>query len=83
MSATPFAAPANGEMTTNSITPDTSAAGNASPVAHGEITNRDGTACIFFTLSVNGGGGDIGLNSTTINAGVQVSLSQFIYRAPL
>lgn len=79
MSATPFAAPASGEMVSNAITPDSSATGNASPVAHGEITNRDGTACVYFSLATSGG--DINLNSVTINNGVQVSLSQFTYRA--
>lgn len=82
MNATPFQAPANGEMQTNAITADTNATGNASPVGHGEITNRDGTPCIYFTLSLSGGGGDMALNALTINPGVQVSLSSFIYRAP-
>lgn len=48
MSATPFAAPSGGIMNANAITPDTNAAGNASPVS---------------TMTLETGGGSIQLQA--------------------
>lgn len=79
MSATPFGAVANGSATANAISPDTSAAGNASNVTNGTITDRNGTSCINFAVATSGS--DLNLNSVLINTGVQVSITSLIYTA--
>jgi hypothetical protein len=79
MSATPFGAVAAGSATANAITPDTSAAGNASNVTNGVITDRNGTDCILFAVATSGS--DLNLNAVLINTGVQVSITSLVMNA--
>lgn len=59
---------------------DTSATGNASPVAKFTIEDRDGNPVILGEVSTSGS--DINLSSTTIAATDQVSLTALTYSAP-
>lgn len=57
-----------------------SAAGNASPVAHFRI--KQGATChLQGTVTATGGGGDLTLDNTTINAGQTVTITAFTLNA--
>ena len=78
--ATAFGAAAAGVATANTITPDSSATGNASAVDKFIVKSGAGTE--IFRGSVGTAGADINLSTTTIDAGDTVSLSTLTYTGP-
>lgn len=80
LSATPFGAASGGTATANSITSDTSATGNASPVATATLETSAGT--VVSHCAVAASGSDINLSGgLTIGAGDTVSCSSLTYTA--
>jgi len=80
LSATAFAAASAGTATANAITADTSAAGNASPVATATLQTSGGT--IVLQCSVAASGSDINMtNGLTVATGDTVSCSSLTYTA--
>ena len=71
----------SGTATANPITPDASATGGV--IARARMKNSAGIDKIICSVSAPGGGGDIILNSVTIAAGQQVSLTSLTYTAPI
>ena len=80
LSATAFAASSSGTATANSITSDTNATGNASPVATASLETSGGTLVIHCAVAASGS--DINMtNGLTVNAGDTVSCSSLTYTA--
>lgn len=79
-SATAFGAASGGTATANAITADSSATGGT--IAKARLKNNAGTEKIICSVTATGGGGDIQLNSVTVSAGQQVSVSSLTYSAP-
>ena len=78
--ATAFGASSGGTATAGAIVEDSSATGNASPVANFQIFN--GAAAVILGGTVAVAGGDINLSSLTIGATDTVSMSSLTYTAP-
>lgn len=69
-----FGASVNGVATANAIAAD-AAANNTGTADNCKWYDRAGTLRFTGTVTATGGGGDIELNSTSITAGVQVSIT--------
>lgn len=76
LSATAFAAAGSGSIVMNTVTDDLSADATGT-AAWGTITKSDGTRVIDFSVTGTGGGGDVEISSTSIVAGVRVSVTSF------
>ncbi len=77
MNATAFGAPTAGVLTANAITPDASA--NAGGTASWfRLLKSDGTSALF-DGEVGTSGSDCNINSITIGAGAQVSVTSFTH----
>lgn len=71
----------NGVLTFSSITSDTNATGNASPVATATLQTSADTVCVHCAVAASGS--DINLSGgLTIGAGDTVSCSSLTYTAP-
>ena len=80
LSATAFGASSTGTATANSITSDTNATGNASPVAFASLQTSGGTIVIHCAVAASGS--DINMtNGLTVAAGDTVSCSSLTYTA--
>lgn len=80
LSATAFGASSSGTATSNAITSDTNAAGNASPVATATLETSGGTVVIHCAVAASGS--DINLTGgLTIGSGATVSCSPITYTA--
>lgn len=80
LSATAFGAASSGTATAAAITSDTSATGNASPVATATLETAAGTVIIHCAVAASGS--DINMTGgLTINAGDTVSCSSLTYSA--
>lgn len=80
LSATAFAAASAGTATANAIAADTSAAGNASPVATATLQTSGGTIVIHCAVAASGS--DINMtNGLTVATGDTVSCSSLTYTA--
>ena len=80
LSATAFGASSTGTATANSITSDTNATGNASPVAFATLQTSGGTVVIQCQVAASGS--DINVtNGLTVAAGDTVSCSSLTYTA--
>ena len=80
LSATAFAAASSGTATANSITSDTNATGNASPVATATLETSGGTVVIHCAVAASAS--DINMsNGLTVAAGDTVSCSSLTYTA--
>lgn len=80
LSATAFAASSSGTATANSITSDTNATGNASPVAYATLETSGGTIVVH--CAVASSGSDINMSGgLTVGAGDTVSCSSLTYTA--
>jgi hypothetical protein len=80
-SATAFGAASSGTATASSITSDTNATGNASPVATATLEQAGGTIMVHCAVAASGS--DINLTGgLTIGAGDTVSCSSLTYSAP-
>lgn len=80
LSATAFAAASTGTATANAITSDTSATGNASPVATATLETSGGTVVIHCAVAASGS--DINMTGgLTVGAGDTVSCSSLTYTA--
>lgn len=73
MGATSFGAASSGTLTANSITADSSADATGT-ASFFRIYESDGTTVVY-QGSVGTSGADLNLNSTSINAGVQVQVT--------
>lgn len=79
--ATAFGAPSAGVATANAMTADSSA-DNTGTASFARAFKSDGSSPVCdFTVSAGGGGGDIILDNTAIQAGVQVSVTSLTYTA--
>ena len=75
-----FGASSSGTITANSITSDTNATGNASPVATATMETGAGTVIVHCAVAASGS--DINLTGgLTIGAGATVSCSSLTYTA--
>lgn len=80
LSATAFAAASSGTATANTITSDTNAAGNASPVATATLQTSAGVVVIHCAVAASAS--DINMtNGLTVAAGDTVSCSSLTYTA--
>lgn len=80
LSSTAFASSSSGTATANSITADTNATGNASPVATATLQTSGGTVVIHCAVAASGS--DINMtNGLTIASGDTVSCSSLTYTA--
>ncbi len=80
LSATAFGASSSGTATANSITSDTNATGNASPVAFATLQTSGGTVVIHCAVAASGS--DINMtNGLTVASGDTVSCSSLTYTA--
>lgn len=80
LSATAFGASSSGTATANSITSDTSATGNFSPVATATLETSGGTVVIHCAVAASGS--DINMsNGLTVAAADTVSCSSLTYTA--
>ena len=80
LSATAFGAASSGTATANAITSDTSATGNASPVAFATLQTSVGTVVIQCAVAASGS--DINMtNGLVVAAGDTVSCSSLTYTA--
>ena len=80
LSATAFAASSSGTATANSITSDTNATGNASPVATASLETSGGTLVIHCAVAASAS--DINMtNGLTVASGDTVSCSSLTYTA--
>lgn len=80
LSSTAFGASATGTATANTITADTNATGNASPVATATLQTSAGTVVIHCAVAASGS--DINMtNGLTVAAGDTVSCSSLTYTA--
>lgn len=79
-SATAYAAAVNRVATANAITDDTNAVGGLAAIA----TNEDGNNLEVFrgTVTGTGGGGDVEISNTTVNAGDTVQFTAATYTGP-
>jgi hypothetical protein len=75
-----FGAASSGTATASAITSDASATGGT--VAKAVAKDSNGNACFTCSVTATGGGGDIELNSVSVSAGQQVSVSSLTYSAP-
>jgi hypothetical protein len=80
-SATAFGAASNGVITAASITSDTNATGNASPVATATFQTSGGTVVVHCEVSTSGSDINITSGGLTIGAGDTVSCSSLTYTA--
>jgi hypothetical protein len=76
-----FGAAANAVATASAITADSSATGGT--IAKAVAKDSNGNTVFTCSVTATGGGGDITLNSVSVSAGQQVSLSSLTYTAPL
>ena len=81
-SATAFGASSGGTATANTITPDSSATGNATAVSTATLEDSAGTVCAHCSVGGPSSGEDIELSSATIAAGETVSVSTLSYTGP-
>jgi len=72
---------ADGVATANTITDDTNATGNASPIDSFEIKDGDGNVILSGAVATSGA--DINLTSLTVSAGETVSVTSLTYTAPV
>lgn len=80
LSATAFGASSSGTATANSITGDTNATGNASPVATATLQTSGGTVVIHCAVAASGS--DINMtNGLTVASGDTVTCSSLTYTA--
>ena len=80
LSATAFGASSSGTATSNAITSDTNATGNASPVATATLETSGGTVVIHCAVAASGS--DINMTGgLTIGSGATVSCSPITYTA--
>lgn len=82
--ATPaFGDAAAGVADIEAVTPDANVAGNANPITKA-VFKASGGAIVFTVPVVQGapGPGQIGLSSTTMNAGDEAKLTSFSYTQP-
>jgi hypothetical protein len=79
--ATAFPAASNGVLTANPITKDSSAVGNASPVTWARILQSDGST-VLWDDTVGTSDSNIVLNSVTIGAGAEVSITSLTHTIP-
>lgn len=79
--ATAFPAASNGVLTANAITKDSSAVGNANPVTWARILKSDGTTALWDD-EVGTASANIVLNSVTIGAGAEVSITSLTHTVP-
>lgn len=80
LSATAFGAASAGVITANAITSDTSATGNASPVATATLETSGGTVIVHCAVAASGS--DINMTGgLTVGAGDTVSCSSLTYTA--
>lgn len=75
-----FGSAATGTATASAITADTNAVGGT--ITKAELRTGSNTAIVLCSVTATGGGGDIQLNSVTISAGQQVSITSLTYSAP-
>ena len=80
LNATAFGASSNGLATANAITADTSA-DNGGTAAWFRVLRSDGTS-VLWDGEVGTTGCDLNLNSVTIGAGANVSISAFTHTIP-
>lgn len=73
---------ASGGTITLAGTPIAGTAGAAGDADLGQITDRGGTDCVFFTVTGSGGGGDVEASNTNIANGQSCSLTSLTYSAP-
>lgn len=76
-----FGAAANGVAIANAITQDGSADATGT-AAFARLLTSGGAPVMDAAVSAAGGGGDIELNSTSIQAGAVVSVTSFTYTQP-
>jgi len=79
--ATAFPAASNGVLTANAITKDSNATGNASPVTWARILQSDGST-VLWDDEVGTASANIVLNSVTIGAGAEVSITSLTHTIP-
>lgn len=79
LASTAFGAASSGVATAGTITSDTNATGNASPVTAASLETGAGTIVIYCAVATSGS--DININNTTINAGDTVACSSLTYTA--
>lgn len=79
MAATPFGAASAGVATAGTITDDTNATGNASPVANATIQTSGGTVHIHFGVAASGSDMDF-TGGLTIASGDTVSCTSLTYK---
>lgn len=80
LSATAFGASSSGTATANSITGDTNATGNASPIATATLQTSGGTVVIHCAVAASGS--DINMtNGLTVASGDTVTCSSLTYTA--
>lgn len=80
LSATAFGASSSGSATSNAISADTNAAGNASPIATASLETSGGTLIIHCAVAASGS--DINLsNGLVVASGDTVSCSGLTYTA--
>jgi hypothetical protein len=81
LAATAFGAASSGTATAASITSDTNATGNASPVATATLETAGGTVKVHCAVAASGS--DINMTGgLTVGAGDTVSCSSLTYSAP-
>jgi len=75
-----FGAAASGVATANAITAEDDAAGGT--IAKAKAFDSDDNLVFTCSVTADGGGGDIELNSVVVSAGQEVSLTSLTYTAP-
>jgi hypothetical protein len=75
-----FGSANNGVATANAIIADNNAVGGT--ISQAAIKDSAGNTVFICTVTYQGGGGDIQLNSTTVAVGQQVVLNSLTYSAP-
>lgn len=78
-----FGAPSGGSMTANAITADSSANATGT-AAWARLLGSDGTTVVCdCTVTATGGGGDIQMNSISIQSSAQVSITSATLTEPM
>lgn len=81
MNADSFGTPSNGAMTANAITADSSA-DNTGTASFWRLWDSAGTTCYLQGTCGVGASYDMNMNSASVQAGANVSVSSFTYTAP-
>ena len=68
------------DLTFSSITDDTSATGGTA--TQGKVTDSDSNTCLTFTVGI-GSTFDLDMDNNVIGAGATVSITSFVYTAPV